>query len=61
MEHDGREGLVEQYLEKLLTDNWDNMDLYDRHNYLHGNTDFTSNTVKFKGTVKRKKVCIMEV
>lgn len=61
MEHDEREGLVQQYLEKLLPDSWDSMDLYDRHNFLHGNTDFTGNSVKFKGTIKREKVCIMEV
>lgn len=61
MEHDEREGLVQQYLEKLLPENWDSMNLYDRHNFLHGNEDFAGNTDKAEGILKRKKVCVMEV
>ena len=36
MESDDREGLVREYLEKLLPDNWNSMDLYERRNFLSG-------------------------
>ena len=35
MESDDREGLVQDYLDRLLPENWDNMDLYQRA-YLPG-------------------------
>lgn len=34
VEQDDREGLVKEYLERLLPDNWDSMDEFDRKNYL---------------------------
>ena len=34
MEQDDREGLVKEYLEKLLPENWDGMDVFDRKHYL---------------------------
>jgi predicted P-loop ATPase len=34
MEQDDREGLVKEYLERFLPDNWDSMDAFDRRNYL---------------------------
>lgn len=37
MESDDREGLVREYLEKLLPDNWDTMNLYERRNFLSAN------------------------
>lgn len=57
LEEDGRQGMVELYLEKLLPDNWNNMDLFDRRNYL---TDYDNPTVK-KGTVQRQKVSNIEI
>jgi predicted P-loop ATPase len=57
METDDREGLVREYLEKLLPENWSSMSLYERRNILSGG-DLSSPTV---GTVKRKLVCPMEI
>ena len=34
MEQDDREGLVKEYLEKLLPENWDKLDVFDRKHYL---------------------------
>ena len=34
MEQDDREGLVKEYLEKLLPENWDGLDVFDRKHYL---------------------------
>ena len=56
MEGDDREGIVLDYLEKLLPSNWDNMDLYERRSFLSGGELNSS-----KGTVKREKVCVMEI
>lgn len=36
MESDEREGLVRTYLEKLLPDDWHEMSLYERRNFLNG-------------------------
>lgn len=57
METDDREGLVREYLEKLLPENWSTMDLYERRNFLSGG-DFGTAAI---GTVKRTLVCPMEV
>lgn len=58
MESDDREGIVEEYLERLLPVNWNGMDLYQRRSYL-GGSEFGSAAVA--GTVRREKVCIMEI
>ncbi len=57
METDDREGLVREYLEKLLPENWSSMDLYERRSFLNGD-DFGSSET---GTVKRNLVCPMEI
>lgn len=57
METDDREGLVREYLEKLLPDNWGAMDLYERRNFLNGGEFDKAPT----GTVKRSLVCPMEI
>lgn len=57
METDDREGLVREYLEKLLPENWSTMDLYERRNFLSGG-DFGTTTV---GRVRRNLVCPMEI
>lgn len=56
MESDAREGIVLDYLEKLLPTNWDSMDLYERRSFLGGG-EFNNSS----GTVKRDKVCVMEI
>ncbi len=55
MEHDEREGLVRLYLDTLLPANWDQMDLYQRREFLRG--DDTSPV----GTDVRVLVSNMEI
>lgn len=57
MESDDREGLVREYLEKLLPENWNTMSIYERRNFLN-NDEFGSGMV---GTEKRNIVCSMEI
>lgn len=58
MEGDDREGLVAEYLEALLPEGWDKLDLYSRRNFLSG-SEFGSATRS--GTERREQVCIMEI
>lgn len=51
-EENPRAGLIQDYLERLLPDNWANMDLYSRRQFLEGETE---------GTNERQTVCIMEL
>ncbi|MEG2365071.1 MAG: virulence-associated E family protein [Terrisporobacter sp.] len=58
MESDAREGIVMNYLDKLLPTNWDSMDLYERRSYLNNyDEDEESNSTK----IRRSKVCVMEI
>lgn len=52
METDEREGLVRQYLDTLLPDNWDELDIFERRNFLNG-TGVAD--IGKQGTVQRKK------
>lgn len=58
MENDDREGLVRDYLAKMLPDHWRTMDLSERRAFLSGNEFGQSGII---GTVKRDKVCTMEI
>jgi predicted P-loop ATPase len=58
MEGDDREGLVAEYLDALLPEGWDKMDLYTRRNFLGGG-EFGGGTRT--GTMRREQVCIMEI
>lgn len=58
METDDREGIVGEYLDHLLPDNWDRMDLFERRNFLSG-SEFGGAVAE--GTVKRERVCPMEI
>ena len=58
MESDEREGLVREYLEALLPDNWDDMDTFERRNFLDGTGEAD---IGKKGTVRRTQVCNMEI
>lgn len=49
-----KEGLIIKYLDTLLPENWEDMDLYRRRSFLQG-VDVV------KGIVKRDKVCAIEV
>lgn len=58
LESDDREGLVRDYLERLLPENWSSMDLYERRTFLNGNEFGGGSAV---GTVRRERVCTMEI
>lgn len=58
LESDEREGLVKEYLEALLPEDWDSMDLYERRNFLSGNAIAAHGRV---GTVARTRVCTLEL
>lgn len=58
MESDEREGLVRTYLDKLLPNDWNEMSLYERRNYLNG-SEFGGESRA--GTVERTLVCNMEI
>ena len=58
MESDDREGLVRDYLERLLPENWSSMDIYERRSFLNG-SEFGGSTST--GTVRRERVCTMEI
>ncbi|NBJ02992.1 hypothetical protein D3Z62_23605 [Lachnospiraceae bacterium] len=57
METDERQGLVENYLNTLLPDNWDAMSLFERKNFLSGD-DFGGMKT---GTVERTQVSNAEI
>lgn len=57
MELDDRQGMVEEYLETLLPENWDSMDLYQRKNWLADRNDPTQP----RGTVRRNRVSNAEI
>ena len=58
METDDREPLVREYLEKLLPENWYNLEIPVRINYLNGG-EFAG--AKLIGTKPRTRVCNMEI
>ena len=58
MQTDEREGLVREYLDKLLPEDWETMDLAERRGFLRGDAFTGGNRV---GTVKRNTVCALEI
>jgi len=57
LESDDREGLIIEYMNMLLPDNWDSLSLMDRRNFIH-NKDFGT---PVQGTLRRQRVCPMEI
>ena len=57
MEVDEREGIVLEYLDRLLPDNWDDMDIYTRQDYIRSPDGPTLP----KGTILRRTVSNMEI
>ena len=53
MEKDERSGIISEYLDRALPENWDDLDTYQRRNWLADE--------KNEGTVKRDRVCILEI
>lgn len=57
MEVDERIGMVEEYLNVLLPEDWDDMDIYSRRDYLSN----TNSPMVMKGTVQRSSVTNAEI
>ena len=57
MERDDREGLVQEYLDMMLPDNWDSMDVYKRREYVRDADD----PMRPIGSVRRMEVSNMEI
>jgi hypothetical protein len=57
MEVDERQGMVEEYLETLLPEGWDDMDVYSRRNFI---TERDS-PISAKGTIRRDAVSNAEI
>jgi len=57
MERDDREGLVQEYLDMMLPDNWDSMDVYKRREYVRDADD----PMRPIGNVRRMEVSNMEI
>ena len=57
MEEDEREGIVAEYLDMLLPDNWDRMDLYHRREYWRNQND----PISPRGNKRRETVCTLEI
>ena len=56
-EESSKAGLILEYLDTLLPENWADLDIGARRRYLHG-TDFGEAP---KGTVRRDRVCAIEI
>lgn len=56
-EESSKEGLIRDYLDMLLPSDWDNRDIASRRSFIHG-SDFGN---REEGTIKREKVCAMEI
>lgn len=57
MERDDREGLVARYLDMLLPETWDTMDVYQRREYVQD----PDSPLNVKGTVRRETVSNIEI
>lgn len=53
-------GLIEAFLDREYPTNWDDMDLYERRNYLDKSDD-DFGTVASETTFKKDKTCVMEI
>lgn len=53
-EQDERTGIVREFLERALPENWEEMEIFQRRNYLN-------DPLAGQGTVQRDKVCIAEI
>ncbi len=56
-ERSSMEGLIHEYLEMSLPENWEDLDVVARRSYIHG-TNFKEETIPTK---KRDKICAMEI
>ncbi len=58
LESDEREGLVREYIDILLPEDWDSLDLFERRNFLNG-SEFGGE--RRTGTIRRESVSNMEI
>lgn len=58
LESDEREGLVREYIDTLLPEDWDSMDLFERRNFLNG-SEFGGE--RRTGTIRRESISNMEI
>ena len=58
LESDVREGMIAEYLNTLLPEDWDKMDLAERRGFLRGDQFTGGNRI---GTVQRTTVCAVEI
>lgn len=56
-EESAKAGLIEEYLNRPISDNWYNLSIVDRRNYIHG-SDFGDIP---EGKTQRNKTCVMEI
>lgn len=56
VEFDDRTGLIRDYLNKPITENWDDLDVFQRREFLQGD-----DILSVKGKVKRTRVCVAEI
>ena len=57
MEVDERQGMVEEYLNALLPENWDEMDIYQRRSFIFDKSDLANP----KGVLLRPEVSNAEI
>lgn len=56
-EESAKAGLIQEYLDRPITDNWYNLDILERRKYIHG-SDFGDLP---DGNIRRDKTCVMEI
>ena len=56
VEFDDRTGLIRDYLNKPITENWGDLDVFQRREFLQGD-----DILAVKGKVKRTRVCVAEI
>ncbi|MEG2742371.1 MAG: virulence-associated E family protein [Clostridium sp.] len=56
-EESAKAGLIQEYLDKPITDNWYNLSIIDKRNYIQGG-DFGDES---EGDLRRDKTCVMEI
>ena len=58
-EDNPKAGMIAEYLNRDYPINWDEMDLFERRNYLDGDNDFDSKASTH--TFKKEKTCVLEI
>ncbi len=56
-EENAKTGLILEYLDKLLPDNWYDLDMYERRQYINQGDDFDT----IEATMRRDKTCVLEI